>query len=156
GVWGDPASTGKPVLSDLRARKKSLPVVAALNAGNGAAGRLAELYHRAAPLDEADLRTCASLIEEAGARAWAHQEAHRQLQAALPCLQAVNPESTAAAELTAIAHRLGTPPDEHSPIDGTSRSFQLPEFRIDRAARLNPQLETARAHSVAWAGQMKL
>ena len=44
-------------MADLRARKKSLPVVAALNAGNGAAGRLAELYHRAAPLDDADLRT---------------------------------------------------------------------------------------------------
>jgi geranylgeranyl diphosphate synthase type I len=38
GIWGDPVGTGKPVLSDLRVRKKSLPVVAALNAGNGAAG----------------------------------------------------------------------------------------------------------------------
>ncbi|HEY3752757.1 MAG TPA: polyprenyl synthetase family protein [Pseudonocardiaceae bacterium] len=156
GIWGDPESTGKPVLSDLRARKKSLPVVAALNAGNGAAGRLAELYHRAAPLDDADLLTCANLIEEAGALTWAHHETHRQLQAALACLQAANPEATAAAELTAIAHRLGTPPAKHSPADGTARSFQLPEFRIDRAARLNPQLETARAHTAAWAGQMKL
>jgi geranylgeranyl diphosphate synthase type I len=156
GIWGDPDATGKPVLSDLRARKKSLPVVAALNAGNGAARRLAELYHRAAPLADADLRTCANLIEEAGAGAWAHQETHRQLQAALTCLQAANPASAATAELTAIAHRLGTPPARHSPTDGPSRSFQLPEFRIDRAARLNPQLETARAHSVAWARQMGL
>ena len=30
GIWGDPAVTGKPVFSDLRNRKKSLPVVAAL------------------------------------------------------------------------------------------------------------------------------
>jgi geranylgeranyl diphosphate synthase type I len=156
GIWGDPASTGKPVLSDLRARKKSLPVVAALNAGNGAAGRLAELYHRAAPLDDADLRACADLIEEAGARNWAHQEAHRQLQGALSCLHAANPESTAADELTALAHRLTTPPAGHSPADGTSRSFQLPEFRIDRAARLNPHLETARAHTVAWADRLGL
>jgi geranylgeranyl diphosphate synthase type I len=156
GIWGDPDATGKPVLSDLRARKKSLPVVAALNAGNGAAGRLAELYHRAAPLDDADLRTCADLIEEAGGRSWAHQETHRRLQAALACLQAANPESTAATELTAIAHRLGTPPAKHSPTDGTSRSFQLPEFRIDRAARLNPQLEAARAHTEVWARQLKL
>ena len=44
GIWGDPATTGKPVMADLRARKKSLPVVAALNVGNGAATRLAELY----------------------------------------------------------------------------------------------------------------
>ncbi len=151
GIWGDPADTGKPVLSDLRARKKSLPVVAALNAGNGAAGRLAELYHRAAPLDDADLRTCANLIEEAGARGWAHEETHRQLDAALACLQAANPESRAAAELAAIARRLSTPPAKHSPPDS---KFQLPEIRITRPARLNPQLENARTRVSAWAGEM--
>ena len=37
GIWGSPAVTGKPVRSDLRARKKSLPVVAALQAGTPAA-----------------------------------------------------------------------------------------------------------------------
>src|SRR6185437_9132109 len=26
GIWGDPAVTGKPVLSDLRSRKRSLPI----------------------------------------------------------------------------------------------------------------------------------
>ncbi len=31
GIWGDPAVTGKPAHSDLQARKKSLPVVAALD-----------------------------------------------------------------------------------------------------------------------------
>ena len=36
GIWGSPAVTGKPVRSDLRARKKSLPVVAALTAGTPA------------------------------------------------------------------------------------------------------------------------
>jgi geranylgeranyl pyrophosphate synthase len=30
GIWGHPATTGKPVYSDLRSREKSLPVVAAL------------------------------------------------------------------------------------------------------------------------------
>jgi geranylgeranyl diphosphate synthase type I len=33
GIWGDPARTGKPAGSDLRQRKKSMPVVAALAAG---------------------------------------------------------------------------------------------------------------------------
>ena len=33
GIWGDPATTGKQTWSDLRQRKKSLPVVAALAAG---------------------------------------------------------------------------------------------------------------------------
>jgi len=155
GIWGDPDSTGKPVLSDLRARKKSLPVVAALNAGNGAAGRLAELYHRQTPLDDADLQTCADLIEEAGARRWAYEETHRQLDAALACLQVANPESTAAAELTAIAQRLTAPPaTQSSPAE--SKSFRLPEIQLTRPARLNPRLEAARAHGLAWAREMGL
>ncbi|GAA2795334.1 polyprenyl synthetase family protein [Crossiella cryophila] len=164
GIWGDPEITGKPVLADLRARKKSLPVVAALNAGNAAAARLAELYHRDEPLADAELRTCAELIEEAGARTWAHQETQRQLDAALGCLQAANPRPGAAADLTALAHLLTTPPAttatpvpaEKSAAPSTSRSFQLPEFRLSRAARLNPQLETARAHTDAWAIRLGL
>src|SRR5207302_1579061 len=38
GIWGEPAVTGKPVYSDLRARKKSLPVTWMLENG-GPAGR---------------------------------------------------------------------------------------------------------------------
>ncbi len=36
GIWGDPEATGKQTWSDLRQRKKSLPVVAALAAGGEA------------------------------------------------------------------------------------------------------------------------
>lgn len=115
GIWGDPATTGKPVLSDLRTRKKSLPVVAALVTGNSAARRLAQLYNRADPLDDADLRTCAELIEQAGGHSWARAEAQRQLDAALECLRAANPESKAAAELMSIAQRLSTVPNTTGP-----------------------------------------
>ena len=38
GIWGDSELTGKPVGSDLRARKKSLPIAYALENG-GRAGR---------------------------------------------------------------------------------------------------------------------
>jgi geranylgeranyl diphosphate synthase type I len=34
GIWGDPAMTGKPAGNDLRQRKKSMPIVAALAAGD--------------------------------------------------------------------------------------------------------------------------
>ncbi|MGX1565511.1 polyprenyl synthetase family protein [Streptomyces sp. NPDC055509] len=43
GIWGDPVSTGKQTWSDLRQRKKSLPVVAALAAGGSASERLGEI-----------------------------------------------------------------------------------------------------------------
>ena len=38
GIWGEPAVTGKPVGSDLRQHKKTLPVAIALARGGGAAG----------------------------------------------------------------------------------------------------------------------
>ncbi|KAB8193066.1 polyprenyl synthetase family protein [Nonomuraea phyllanthi] len=82
GIWGRAEQTGKPVLSDLRTRKKSLPVVAALTGGTPAGHRLAGLLARPEPLAEADLHDAARLIEEAGGRAWAEREAARRLDAA--------------------------------------------------------------------------
>jgi geranylgeranyl diphosphate synthase type I len=79
GIWGSPEVTGKPVLSDLRSRKKSLPVVAALATQTDAAGRLAEVFFRPEPLTEDDLREAARLVEEAGGRAWAESEAEHRL-----------------------------------------------------------------------------
>ncbi|HEX6472050.1 MAG TPA: polyprenyl synthetase family protein [Streptosporangiaceae bacterium] len=79
GIWGSPEVTGKPVLSDLRSRKKSLPVVAALTAGVDASTRLAELLAGAEPLSEDDLRLAARLVEDSGGRAWAEEEAERRL-----------------------------------------------------------------------------
>jgi geranylgeranyl diphosphate synthase, type I len=85
GIWGDPAATGKPVLSDLRARKRTLPVTYVLCRGGRAAGELAAWY-RTPPTADGDgvdgLRRMADLIESAGGRAWAHAEAEDQLRRA--------------------------------------------------------------------------
>ncbi|GAA3236398.1 polyprenyl synthetase family protein [Nonomuraea helvata] len=82
GIWGRTEVTGKPVLSDLRTRKKSLPVVAALTGPTEAGRRLADLLARPEPLTEPDLHDAARLIEQAGGRAWAELEAERRLDAA--------------------------------------------------------------------------
>ncbi|SEG40935.1 geranylgeranyl diphosphate synthase, type I [Thermomonospora echinospora] len=82
GVWGEPAVTGKPALSDLRSRKKTLPVVAALTAGTAESARLAELYARPSPLSDAELREAARLVEAAGGRGWAEAEAGRRVERA--------------------------------------------------------------------------
>ncbi|WP_214109850.1 polyprenyl synthetase family protein [Acrocarpospora catenulata] len=79
GIWGSPEMTGKPVRSDLRARKKSLPVVAALTGRTAAGDRLARLLARPGPLSEADLRLAARLVEEGGGRSWAEKEAQQRL-----------------------------------------------------------------------------
>ncbi len=82
GIWGSPESTGKPVLSDLRAKKKSLPVVAALSAGTPAGARLGRLFAQREPLTEEELRLAARLVEEAGGREWAESESARQFDEA--------------------------------------------------------------------------
>jgi geranylgeranyl diphosphate synthase type I len=93
GIWGSPDVTGKPALADLRSRKKSVPVVAALNSGTEAANRLAELYFAPQPPDQVDdeaaLIAMADLVERAGARAWTEAEADRHIQQAEECLAAL-------------------------------------------------------------------
>jgi geranylgeranyl diphosphate synthase type I len=82
GIWGSPARTGKPVWSDLRARKKTLPVVAALDSGTPAGERLGDLLASSEPLSEAGLRMAAGLVDEAGGRAWAEKQAEHHLDIA--------------------------------------------------------------------------
>ena len=64
GIWGDPERTGKPAGADLQVRKKSVPVVIALNSDTSAAGELAELYSR--PHSDADDVDAARALVEAG------------------------------------------------------------------------------------------
>ncbi len=83
GIAGTPEVTGKPVLSDLRARKKSVPVVRALTSGTAAGDRLAELYRLPRPMTEDEVRAAAEAVEQSGAREWAEQQAAGQLAAAV-------------------------------------------------------------------------
>ncbi|HEY0452876.1 family 2 encapsulin nanocompartment cargo protein polyprenyl transferase [Actinophytocola sp.] len=102
GIWGDPSVTGKPVFSDLRSRKKSLPVVSALASDTAAGRELAALYRGAAPLAGDDLVRAAALVEAAGGRAWSKATADDLLVRALHQLDTVD-HGPAAAELVALA-----------------------------------------------------
>jgi geranylgeranyl diphosphate synthase type I len=103
GIWGDPAVTGKPVHSDLRSRKKSLPVVAALTSGTPAGRELAALYRPGPALSDADLAKAAQLVERAGGRVFSRTQAEAQLGKALGELTAAAPAPRAAIELGALA-----------------------------------------------------
>jgi geranylgeranyl diphosphate synthase, type I len=103
GIWGSPAVTGKPVRSDLRARKKSLPVVAALTAGTAASAELAALLRQADPLSEDDLARAAGLVEEAGGKDWTENEAAAQLAAAHRCLAETSIPDDVRADFAGIA-----------------------------------------------------
>jgi geranylgeranyl diphosphate synthase type I len=106
GIWGTPERTGKPVLSDLRSRKKSAPVVAALTSGTPAGAALRALYERPTALDEAQLGEAASLVEAAGGREWARRRAAWELDEALEVLHDAFPDPAASAPLAALAGRL--------------------------------------------------
>jgi geranylgeranyl diphosphate synthase type I len=103
GIWGRPARSGKPVGGDLAARKKSLPVVTALESDGPAARRLRALYDSPDPLDEQDVALARELVEEAGGRKAAEREADRQLSAALRALSCVRPSAEAQGQLREIA-----------------------------------------------------
>ncbi|MFE2246952.1 family 2 encapsulin nanocompartment cargo protein polyprenyl transferase [Streptomyces lavendulae] len=101
GIWGDPAHTGKPAGADLLARKKSLPVVAALTSGTRAGAELAELY--AGPMTGDDVRAAARAVERAGGRDWAQAHAADRMGRAVQELSRAVPDLAAAGGLLALA-----------------------------------------------------
>jgi geranylgeranyl diphosphate synthase type I len=104
GIWGRPEVTGKPAASDLRERKKSIPVVAALMSGTAAGDELRDLQpDPSAPLTEQQIERAAGLVDEAGGRRWAQAEADRRIQRAAEALDAAHVEPDARGRLLEIA-----------------------------------------------------
>jgi geranylgeranyl diphosphate synthase type I len=122
GIWGDPGQTGKPAGSDLRQRKKSMPVVSALAAGGPESDELRDLISgplpvppaadvdgppdpagvaapakTPKPLDTDQVERATYLVEACGGREWTAVRAKANLDAALGALERVR--------LSAIPHR---------------------------------------------------
>ncbi len=101
GVWGEPSVTGKPVGADLFARKKTLPVAVALQAGGDAAQELESILSSTptAPL----VARATVLMEESGARDTVTSIAERHLRAALHALDDTDLVAGPKEELVAVA-----------------------------------------------------
>src|SRR5207244_637091 len=102
GIWGHPEVTGKPVASDLRAHKKTLPVVIALATTGRDRDRLFELLSNGS-LSEERLALAARLVERCGGRERTQREAERQLDLALNSLRRMPLEASAREQLEEIA-----------------------------------------------------
>ncbi len=94
GIWGDPNTTGKPAGNDLRQRKKSLPVVAALAAAGREADELRTLLlgepgALPPPLDQTQVERARFLVEACGGKEWTAVRAKANLDAALGALERV-------------------------------------------------------------------
>jgi len=103
GIWGAPQITGKPVGSDLRARKKSVPVVAALTSSTSAGRELGALLAAPEPLTEDEVSRATELIEEAGGKERIEKMADAELASALSCLAEADMPEDVRAEFAAIA-----------------------------------------------------
>ncbi|MBN9098548.1 MULTISPECIES: polyprenyl synthetase family protein [unclassified Pseudonocardia] len=106
GIWGDPAVTGKPVLSDLRSRKKSLPVTYAVNHGGADGRELAAWLAGTTEPTDAELLRAAALVEAGGGREWAAAEARRRLALAEKALAGADLPDRPRAELVALGRYL--------------------------------------------------
>ncbi|SHG73845.1 geranylgeranyl diphosphate synthase, type I [Jatrophihabitans endophyticus] len=82
GVVGDASVTGKSSSSDIRAGKRSVPVVAALRSGTPEGDELADLLRAAPPETDVEVERAVRLVVTAGGLDWARREAERLLAAA--------------------------------------------------------------------------
>jgi geranylgeranyl diphosphate synthase type I len=102
GIWGDPAVTGKSVFSDLSAKKKSLPVTWALSHSDSAA-QVRRWLDGDGDSDQDTLHEIADLLDEAGARNWALDEAARRMKLAEDALRSVDLNPKARADMIELA-----------------------------------------------------
>jgi len=104
GVAGDPSVTGKSASSDVRAGKRSAPIVAAMSADTDAARQLAAMFADTPPTSDHDVASATALIHEAGGISWASDEADARFAQALEELGRLPlPNPGAAADLAALA-----------------------------------------------------
>lgn len=93
GIWGDRTITGKPLASDIQRRKKTLPIVLALeNARDGQKEILAQYYQNGkGRISKADVLV---VLEEVGARAFAQRIADNYCQEARNIIGKLKLETT--------------------------------------------------------------
>lgn len=104
-IWGEPAVTGKPPAADIRGRKKSLPVLIAMERATPAERAVVERAY-AADLDEAAVAAVLDVLDRTGARAAAQGWVERYHAEALAALAAVDGGSAAGAGLRELTERL--------------------------------------------------
>ena len=106
GIWGEEALTGKSTTGDIITRKKTLPVLYALNQSGPDAATLRELYARPTPLTQADVRAVLALLDKLNARDYARAQGQLHTQKALDALAATHGQPQTLAMITAVVEKL--------------------------------------------------
>ncbi len=103
GIWGDPGVTGKAAGNDILRRKKSLPLLYALN--HPTVGPQL-IDHLAQPLDESDLSDVYALLAASDAQAFAEEQMHSHHEAGLSALAEALGDQAVTSPLRALADDL--------------------------------------------------
>jgi len=90
GIWGESRDTGKPTGEDIRARKKSFPVVCAMESATGRDREELRAIYGKERLNEKDVATASTLLESAGARVRSQETASGYAEEALRCLAGID------------------------------------------------------------------
>ena len=105
GIWGDSDVTGKPVLGDLRSRKKTLPITAALESGaEGLDALRSVMFGEGAEPPEELLEAAADELSAAGFHKWVLDEARNHLAAAEHHVETLAAPQHVKADLLELAH----------------------------------------------------
>ncbi|MFW6126186.1 MAG: polyprenyl synthetase family protein [Chloroflexota bacterium] len=106
GIWGDESRTGKPLGSDIRHRKKTLPLVYALeHAGGCSKDDLVQLY-RSHTVDEDGVKAVMAVLDAVAARQEAQRLAEDYCERALQHLAGATVSPSGRAELEEVARFL--------------------------------------------------
>ena len=106
GIWGDVSTTGKTTGNDIRRRKKSFPVVFALNHADGQSRHdLLEIYGRQ-ELDEDDVVRVLAVLDEVGAQENSQRIIEASAGDALEALEEVSLPSWAKEEAESLVDYL--------------------------------------------------
>ncbi len=101
GIWGDSSVTGKSAQTDIERRKKTLPIVYALE-------KMPELAAAYITLDRggASKETIVRSLEDCDARAYAEKEERLHAERALAALEAAAPQGQAGDNLRELTYQL--------------------------------------------------
>lgn len=101
GIWGTPEVTGKPSGDDLRVRKKTLPIIFAINHSHD----FQELWD-SDEIDDNRITRMTTSLNQSGAREYAEEAARSWTDSALKALTASEPTEPAASELAHLTQKL--------------------------------------------------
>ncbi len=107
GIWGDPKETGKPAADDVASKKKSLPMLFALQTAVSAdRDALAAFFSRSEQASKGEVNQILGILDRCGAADHTAAEAARHSALALEALSSAVPETPASAEMASLCRSL--------------------------------------------------